>query len=788
VFELIGRGFKVLLIGHNAGFYDGHFLLKYIFSNPTIFHEIPKLITRGNKIYVIQTKSFKVIDSLNYFSTALSKLPTMFGFQEQKGFFPYLFNTNENLTYIGCIPDKKFFMPSGMKPNEKREFDEWWDNFYNSNIPYKACVNFYQNFKSTFGFNVFEQSLTIAAACNKIFRSNFLRKDSIGVIPLNGYRMRENQSVVALKWLYTEEVRRGITIEHAGNGREKKVDNYHVDGYYKDPFTHQEYIFEFLGCYWHSCDKCFPHIVNSDSIVDAEIIKRRENTQYRLQYLRSRYGNVVCKWECEFKHDLAEDLELSEIASSDPYTQIPPLNPRDAFYGGRTSTITSYHKVDDGEKIMYFDVCSLYPYINKHFKVPLGHPKLHVGDDAKNIDIATFEGIIKCRVLPPSDLFHPVLPFKMHKKLMFFLCFSCALSHSEVCEHDELQRSFLGTWVADEIRLAISKGYRVIRIHEAWEYQVETGVFKEYVNTFLKEKQEASGFPNWCDNEAKKSQYVRDYKIREGVDLDPSKIVKNPGKRSSAKLCLNSFWGKFGENPATKTKMEIVCDPHRFFQLLMDISIQINKVIVINELTLLVCFENINEACENLNTVNVAVAAFTTCGARIKLYSYLEQLQKRVLYMDTDSVIFTLKQGESCLELGDYLGDLTDELIEFGEGSYITEFVSGGPKNYAFQVFSPLTNSVNYVVKAKGFTLSHENLNVINFSSIKNMVLRSINQDSYTEIESDDDSDFLVTKCSRIFRKGMGNIHSREETKVYRINCGKRRLSGGYISYPWGYK
>jgi hypothetical protein len=96
---------------------------------------------------------------------------------------------------------------------------------------------------------------------------------------------------------------------------------------------------------------------------------------------------------------------------------------------------------------------------------------------------------------------------------------------------------------------------------------------------------------------------------------------------------------------------------------------------------------------------------------------------------------------------------------------------------------------VNYVVKAKGFTLSHENLNVINFSSIKNMVLRSRNQDSYTEIESDDDdSDFLVTKCSRIFRKGMGNIYSREETKVYRLNCGKRRLSGGYISYPWGYK
>jgi hypothetical protein len=32
------------------------------------------------------------------------------------------------------------------------------------------------------------------------------------------------------------------------------------------------------------------------------------------------------------------------------------------------------------------------------------------------------------------------------------------------------------------------------------------------------------------------------------------------------------------------------------------------------------------------------------------------------------------------VETGDYLGDLTDELEEFGSGSYIEEFVSGVPK------------------------------------------------------------------------------------------------------------
>jgi len=36
----------------------------------------------------------------------------------------------------------------------------------------------------------------------------------------------------------------------------------------------------------------------------------------------------------------------------------------------------------------------------------------------------------------------------------------------------------------------------------------------------------------------------------------------------------------------------------------------------------------------------------------------------------------------------DYLSDLTDELEEFGSGSYIEEFVSGGPKTYACMVTS----------------------------------------------------------------------------------------------------
>ncbi|XP_053373006.1 uncharacterized protein LOC128546475 [Mercenaria mercenaria] len=58
-------------------------------------------------------------------------------------------------------------------------------------------------------------------------------------------------------------------------------------------------------------------------------------------------------------------------------------------------------------------------------------------------------------------------------------------------------------------------------------------------------------------------------------------------------------------------------------------------------------------------------------------------LKFRELLMNaTDSVIYVSRPGQYDPPLGDYLGELTDEL---DGGEYIVEFVSGGPKNYAYK-------------------------------------------------------------------------------------------------------
>ena len=78
---------------------------------------------------------------------------------------------------------------------------------------------------------------------------------------------------------------------------------------------------------------------------------------------------------------------------------------------------------------------------------------------------------------------------------------------------------------------------------------------------------------------------------------------------------------------------------------------------------------------EPFGKANVIIAAYTTTQARLKVYSYLEHLGPRTLYADTDSIIFSVKQGEWEPELGDYLGHLTDEV----PGQKIKTFVTGGP-------------------------------------------------------------------------------------------------------------
>jgi len=119
-----------------------------------------------------------------------------------------------------------------------------------------------------------------------------------------------------------------------------------------------------------------------------------------------------------------------------------------------------YKANNNDETIKYVDVMSLYPYICKYFKFPVGHPIIHVGDGCSDIEAwLRMEGLIKCSIVPPDKLYHPVLPYRCSNKPMFCLCRTCVdTSSAEFTHTDYEERALTGTWILDEVRLAVEKG------------------------------------------------------------------------------------------------------------------------------------------------------------------------------------------------------------------------------------------------------------------------------------------------------------------------------------------
>jgi hypothetical protein len=130
---------------------------------------------------------------------------------------------------------------------------------------------------------------------------------------------------------------------------------------------------------------------------------------------------------------------------------VEPLHPRDAFYGGRTNA----SKLKVQNKILkYIDVCSLYPTVQYFDYYPVGHPEKIYKREKYN---ANWYGLIKCKILAPKKLYHPVLPIKK-EKLIFTLCTKCFDEKCDNCTHTDKERALLGTWTTDEVSKAVEKG------------------------------------------------------------------------------------------------------------------------------------------------------------------------------------------------------------------------------------------------------------------------------------------------------------------------------------------
>ena len=267
---------ECIVMAHNFQGYDSYPIIKFLNEN-AIGYDV---IYNGAKCVTLTIEkpfSIKFIDSLSFIPMALAKFPKTFAQPELcKGYFPHFFNKDENQDYVGPIPCQDDYGVNYKKPAEREAFMSWHQeqvennyvfDFHHEILKYcrsdvdimaKCCMLYREMLKEVTamdgddnetGIDPFDQATTIAGYCMQVYRTMFLEKDTIALLPQH-QQLKRKQSHEALQWLtYTAE-KEEIRIQHARNGGEKRVGNYYLDGYCEE--THTAY--EYQGCYWHGKD------------------------------------------------------------------------------------------------------------------------------------------------------------------------------------------------------------------------------------------------------------------------------------------------------------------------------------------------------------------------------------------------------------------------------------------------------------------------------------------------------------------------------------------------------
>lgn len=916
---------KLCCIAHNFRSYDGQLIIQQLLTIPN--NDI-KLVQNGFKILKIEIKEYiSFVDSLSFIPIALDKFPATFGLSEglTKGFCPFLFLSFSNWNYVGELPAKdQFGIDVKDTENKKvKKFIEWYDNHPKQNYnlrdeTVRYCINdvkilregslkFMKLILDLADLNPFLQCISLPNLALTVYRKKYMKQNLLGIVPDNEYHPNTIQSKKCRQWLtYLNYFKSKETTEKYFITPEVKLpvsSKITVDGFSKNwPFDtdksqkYRAHLFEFLGCYWHCCESCFRtnsckiedknevdvRLVNSNMKrsdrgvgINEELFSRgilmKQNyhkTIARIKYLEKCQYKVHIIWEHEWDQFLRENKQLADEINTHPFVNYTVLKPRLAIFGGRVEGSLMHYRCLKGERILYFDFCSLYPWAMKNGKQFKNHPKKILMQKQCNYitvkDIMSMDGLAYVTVLCPKNLFWPVLPTRHQHKMYFVCCYTCLIEmNTERCMHSVEQRAITGVYSTCELKLAFKHGYRLIKTFELWYYDIESGVnegiiaaedknitynelrqrlieqenreveiedtikqqesvfdgvsirqnelkktdgfFTKYLNTFIKMKAEASGFPFGCDSIEEKEQHIIDFFKANNIILKMENIQDNPAQRASAKMLMNALYGKLIQREMTLNQ-SILKEPRDLqFYLNSDIH-EVTDIYCPNNSYAIVSWRyrddldmsqpiNVSPIHPGKNTkrhVCLTSGIQTTSNGRIKLYSEMFKLSERLIYVDTDSVIFIAHDDkkEYIPPLSKQIGGLSDELSKYKKYAdfdpYIEEIVIIAPKSYAIIIVNdPDPNAAKiYEIKCKGFSISSENSDQINFHSMKSLVF---GEDYKVKDKEMAYLDQIITRQNKIVVEKNHTLKTTSVTKTLSLTYTKRKILTNLTTIAWGY-
>jgi hypothetical protein len=648
------------------------------------------------------------IDSLNFLKMPLRALPATFELKQEKGDFPHGFNTGTNGGYVGPVPPFECFYPKMASRARYAELVLWY---------------------------VREWRRTDLFVTNSQIEE-FLASHDLGL----------------------------KLVESA----ESKSQGYE-----------QDWVFETeMASY---CRKDVEVLRMACMQFKEECVRMFKPVCHRAGFVRG-YGHVrngeawpvPSPWSAVTLASYCYDVWMRYYMVNGLLSHFKPeveLWVRKAFTGGRTEAVTLFKRCEDEETIKKVDFCSQYPYVNMSGLYTGGQPivftrleefetselvirsdevkefvtlddvllryMLKIDPEAERDGIGNPEFvnglcIAEISFTPPPGIFLPVLGCKRAEDNKYV--FDCK-THLDVVVNG------LELWEA------VNQGYKVFNVKQiAWwpKNQVHRGIFAEYIKIFFAAKLEAGGWPPECRGEGKEEErknYIAEVEAKNpGVKLNPANFSpngKNPGRYQTAKAFIVSPWGKANQrHNQFKHAYFRNTEWDDYYRLFTDMTLDCQWDIVIPDKVGVVRYKSRDAETEMTKDTCVTVGVWTTAQGRLMLLRKLMLLHSsQVLYYDTDSIIYVynpLNPEHGIIETEkDKLGAMADEFAQLKkDGQRCVEFVSGGPKNYAYLTADekdPAKRAVEMKIKGhnltSGFASEGSAGSIIQYESMRSLII-----------------------------------------------------------------
>jgi hypothetical protein len=322
-----------------------------------------------------------------------------------------------------------------------------------------------------------------------------------------------------------------------------------------------------------------------------------------------------------------------------------------------------------------------------------------------------FFGFVCADVTAPQ-MFHPVLPLFDQEKI------KCTFPIGKITGRQ--------VFTSVEFKKALEVGYKIDKLYRYDEYKKAPPLWADVIKKcYLEKMRNSRNAPEGNEKDDLQTYYEEVFDMPE---LNFDRWEKNPVMKLVAKIMVNVGWGKHAQNMDLE-HISIVSEDFEDeieeleFMNSMDDNLKGKTSVSISTLGNSIMVKRKrglkSDQRTKYNTVYLPAAIFVPAYGRLQLWEQMNLLGERVLYHDTDSIIYEYIPGEYNIPEGEYWGQW--EVDDKDQG--IIEFIGLAPKSYGVRCMDKPDGTKGYeMIKFKGLTITKKHSKQINFDVLVQMI------------------------------------------------------------------